>query len=149
MRVNVTIIHEREGFGTMEQAGKDINFGVNACEMRGRTWAHIQLLNRPLAPVLGFDEVNKIVSSVDVVFVLGGNDIVNPISKEANSPLSGLPVFSVWEAKNVIVSKRGQGTGYSGISNPLFFLPNTRMLYGDGQAVVEEILHDISGILGE
>lgn len=125
-------------------AGKNVFIGVNSCEARGRTWVYFQFINRPRAPVLGFDAVNQIISSVDVAFVIGANDMVNPIGNEPNSPLAGFPVFEVWHAKQIIVSKRGQGTGYSGVLNPLFFRSNTRMLYGDGKASVEDLLRVVS-----
>ena len=75
------------------------------------------------------------------MIVIGSNDIVNPAAQEdPNSPIAGMPVLEVWRAKNVIVSKRGQGTGYSGIENPLFYRDNTHMLYGDAKKSVDELL---------
>jgi NAD(P) transhydrogenase subunit beta len=77
--------------------------------------------------------------------VIGSNDIVNPAAQEdPNSPIAGMPVLECWKAKSVIVSKRGQGTGYSGIENPLFFKENTRMLYGDAKASLDQILQSLS-----
>ena len=87
------------------------------------------------------DEINPDFDDTDVVIVIGSNDIVNPAAQDdPNSPIAGMPVLEVWKAKNVIVSKRGQGTGYSGIENPLFFKENTRMLYGDAKESLDEIL---------
>jgi H+-translocating NAD(P) transhydrogenase subunit beta len=71
-----------------------------------------------------------------VVLVIGANDVVNPAARnDPNSPIYGMPILNADKARNVIVVKRGKGTGFSGIENALFFLDNTRMLYGDGQAV--------------
>ena len=79
-----------------------------------------------------------------MVIILGANDIVNPAAQEdPNSPIAGMPVLEVWKASQVIISKRGQGRGYSGIENPLFFKDNSRMLYGDAKASLDQILAQI------
>ncbi|MCL4107952.1 UNVERIFIED_CONTAM: hypothetical protein GTU68_016980 [Idotea baltica] len=94
--------------------------------------------------VLEMDEINDDFPDVDVVIVIGSNDIVNPAAQEdPNSPIAGMPVLEVWKAKQVFVSKRGQGTGYSGIENPLFFKENTRMFYGDAKASLDQLLKQI------
>ncbi|MEC9295055.1 MAG: NAD(P)(+) transhydrogenase (Re/Si-specific) subunit beta, partial [Pseudomonadota bacterium] len=95
----------------------------------------------PYDIVLEMDEINDDFASTDVVIVIGSNDIVNPAAEEdPNSPIAGMPVLKVWEAKQVFVSKRGQGTGYSGIENPLFFKENTRMFYGDARDSLNALL---------
>jgi H+-translocating NAD(P) transhydrogenase subunit beta len=95
----------------------------------------------PYDIVLEMDEINEDFPRTDVAIVIGSNDIVNPAAQEdPGSPIAGMPVLEVWKAKNVIVSKRGQGRGYSGIENPLFFKENTRMLYGDAKASVDALL---------
>jgi NAD(P) transhydrogenase subunit beta len=77
----------------------------------------------------------------DLVIVIGSNDIVNPAAEEdPNSPIAGMPVLQVWKAKQVFVSKCGQGTGYSGIENPLFYKENTRMFYGDANKSVSGLI---------
>ena len=87
------------------------------------------------------DEINGDFPSVDVVIILGANDIVNPAAQEdPNSPIAGMPVLEVWKARQVIISKRGQGRGYSGIENPLFYKDNSKMLYGDAKASLDQIL---------
>ena len=84
----------------------------------------------PYDIVLEMDEINDDLPNTDVVIVIGSNDIVNPAAQDdPNSPIAGMPVLEVWKARQVFVSKRGQGTGYSGIENPLFFKENTRMLW--------------------
>tara|TARA_A100001011_G_scaffold91139_1_gene95781 strand:- start:435 stop:1163 length:729 start_codon:yes stop_codon:yes gene_type:complete len=115
----------------------------------GRLPGHMNVLlaeaKVPYDIVLEMDEINVDFPSTDVVVVIGSNDIVNPAAQDdPNSPIAGMPVLEVWKAKNVIVSKRGQGTGYSGIENPLFYKENTRMLYGDAKASVDAIIKSIS-----
>ena len=91
------------------------------------------------------DEINNDFPNTDVVIVIGSNDIVNPAAQDdPNSPIAGMPVLEVWKARQVIVSKRGQGTGYSGIENPLFYKENTRMLYGDAKKSIDSLLSFIN-----
>ena len=80
-----------------------------------------------------------------MVLVIGSNDIVNPAAQDdPNSPIAGMPVLEVWKSSQVIVSKRGQVAGYSGVENPLFFKDNTRMLYGDAKSSVDALLSKIN-----
>jgi len=96
--------------------------------------------NVPYDIVLEMDEINDDLGEVDVVVVIGANDIVNPAALEnPNSPIAGMPVLEVWNAKTVIVSKRSMATGYAGVENPLFFKENTNMLYGDAKDSVLKI----------
>ena len=95
----------------------------------------------PYDIVLEMDEINDDFPSTDVAIVIGSNDIVNPAAQDdPNSPIAGMPVLEVWKAKHVLVLKRGQGTGYSGIENPLFYKDNTRMFYGDAKKSLDELL---------
>jgi NAD(P) transhydrogenase subunit beta len=115
----------------------------------GRLPGHMNVLlaeaKVPYDIVLEMDEINEDFPETDVVIVIGSNDIVNPAAQDdPNSPIAGMPVLEVWKSKNVIVSKRGQGTGYSGIENPLFYKENTRMLYGDAKVSLDSILKFIS-----
>jgi NAD(P) transhydrogenase subunit beta len=126
--------------------GKDIKFAIHP--VAGRLPGHMNVLlaeaKVPYDIVLEMDEINSDFPSTDVVIVIGSNDIVNPAAQDdPNSPIAGMPVLEVWKAKQVIVSKRGQGTGYSGIENPLFYKENTRMLYGDAKSSVDSLLKDI------
>jgi NAD(P) transhydrogenase subunit beta len=86
------------------------------------------------------DEVNPEFPSTDVVLVIGANDVVNPAAHRQGSPLFGMPILDVEQAKNVIVLKRGQGKGFAGIENDLFYRDNTRMLYGDAQESVGKLV---------
>jgi len=131
----------------LRAAGKDVRFGIHP--VAGRLPGHMNVLlaeaKVPYDYVLEMDEINDDFPETDVVIVIGSNDIVNPAAQEdPNSPIAGMPVLEVWKAKQVFVSKRGQGTGYSGIENPLFFKENTRMFYGDAKASVDALLQRIS-----
>ena len=86
------------------------------------------------------DEINPEFSSTDVVLVIGANDVVNPAAHRQGSPLFGMPILDVDQAKNVIVLKRGQGKGFSGVENDLFYRENTRLLYGDAQESVAQLV---------
>ena len=123
--------------------GKNVRFGIHP--VAGRLPGHMNVLlaeaKVPYDIVLEMDEINDDFPTTDVVIVIGSNDIVNPAAQEdPNSPIAGMPVLEVWKAKQVFVSKRGQGTGYSGIENPLFFKENTRMFYGDAKASMDALL---------
>ena len=123
--------------------GTSVRFGIHP--VAGRLPGHMNVLlaeaKVPYDIVLEMDEINDDFPNTDVVVVIGSNDIVNPAAQEdPNSPIAGMPVLEVWKAKQVFVSKRGQGTGYSGIENPLFFKENTRMFYGDAKASIDQLL---------
>ena len=127
--------------------GKEVRFAIHP--VAGRLPGHMNVLlaeaKVPYDIVLEMDEINDDFASTDVVIIIGSNDIVNPAAQEdPNSPIAGMPVLEVWNAKQVIVSKRGQGTGYSGIENPLFYKDNTRMFYGDAKASLDGLLTQIS-----
>ncbi|MCP1365717.1 NAD(P)(+) transhydrogenase (Re/Si-specific) subunit beta, partial [Halomonas sp. BBD48] len=127
----------------LRAAGKTVRFGIHP--VAGRLPGHMNVLlaeaRVPYDIVLEMDEINDDFAETDVVIVIGSNDIVNPAAQEdPNSPIAGMPVLKVWEAKQVFVCKRGQGTGYSGIENPLFFKENTRMLYGDAKSSIDSLV---------
>jgi len=127
----------------LRAAGKTVRFAIHP--VAGRLPGHMNVLlaeaKVPYDIVLEMDEINEDFPNTDVVIVIGSNDIVNPAAQEdPNSPIAGMPVLEVWKAKQVFVSKRGQGTGYSGIENPLFYKENTRMFYGDARKSVSGLL---------
>jgi NAD(P) transhydrogenase subunit beta len=127
----------------LRAAGKNVRFGIHP--VAGRLPGHMNVLlaeaKVPYDIVLEMDEINDDFPETDVVIVIGSNDIVNPAAEEdPNSPIAGMPVLKVWEAKQVFVCKRGQGTGYSGIENPLFYKENTRMFYGDARESIDSLL---------
>jgi NAD(P) transhydrogenase subunit beta len=127
--------------------GKTVRFAIHP--VAGRLPGHMNVLlaeaKVPYDIVMEMDEINEDFPETDVAIVIGSNDIVNPAAQEdPNSPIAGMPVLEVWKAKQVFVSKRGQGTGYSGIENPLFYKENTRMFYGDAKKSLDELLPKIS-----
>ena len=127
--------------------GKIVRFAIHP--VAGRLPGHMNVLlaeaRVPYDIVLEMDEINDDFPSTDVAIVIGSNDIVNPAAQDdPNSPIAGMPVLECWKAKQVFVSKRGQGTGYSGIENPLFFKDNTRMFYGDAKKSLDELLTKIT-----
>jgi NAD(P) transhydrogenase subunit beta len=131
----------------LRAAGKKVRFAIHP--VAGRLPGHMNVLlaeaKVPYDIVLEMDEINDDFPNTDVVIVIGSNDIVNPAAQDdPNSPIAGMPVLEVWKAKQVFVSKRGQGTGYSGIENPLFCKDNTRMFYGDAKASIGELLPKIA-----
>ena len=127
--------------------GKNVRFAIHP--VAGRLPGHMNVLlaeaKVPYDIVMEMDEINDDFPETDVVIVIGSNDIVNPAAQDdPNSPIAGMPVLEVWKAKQVFVSKRGQGTGYSGIENPLFYKENTRMFYGDAKASLDQLLQHIN-----
>jgi NAD(P) transhydrogenase subunit beta len=127
----------------LRAAGKQVRFAIHP--VAGRLPGHMNVLlaeaKVPYDIVLEMDEINQDFPTTDVVIVIGSNDIVNPAAQEdPGSPIAGMPVLEVWKAKLVVVSKRGQGTGYSGIENPLFYRENTRMFYGDAKASISALI---------
>lgn len=123
--------------------GKNVRFAIHP--VAGRLPGHMNVLlaeaKVPYDIVLEMDEINEDFPDTDVAIVIGSNDIVNPAAQEdPNSPIAGMPVLECWKAKQVFVSKRGQGTGYSGIENPLFYKENTRMFYGDAKQSLDKLL---------
>jgi NAD(P) transhydrogenase subunit beta len=123
--------------------GKNVRFAIHP--VAGRLPGHMNVLlaeaKVPYDIVLEMEEINEDFPDTDVAIVIGSNDIVNPAAQDdPNSPIAGMPVLECWKAKQVFVSKRGQGAGYSGIENPLFFKENTRMFYGDAKASLDKLL---------
>ncbi len=130
----------------MRDAKKSVRFAIHP--VAGRLPGHMNVLlaeaKVPYDVVLEMEEINEDFPKTDVVIVIGANDIVNPAAQDdPGSPIAGMPVLEVWKARQVFVCKRGQGTGYSGIENPLFFKENTRMYYGDARKSVDDLLPNV------
>ncbi|MEM9060592.1 MAG: NAD(P)(+) transhydrogenase (Re/Si-specific) subunit beta [Pseudomonadota bacterium] len=131
----------------LRAAGKTVRFAIHP--VAGRLPGHMNVLlaeaKVPYDIVLEMDEINEDFPETDAVIVIGANDIVNPSAQDdPGSPIAGMPVLEVWKSTTVFVCKRGRGTGYSGIENPLFFKENTRMFYGDAKASMDALLPQIS-----
>ena len=127
----------------LRNRGVEVRFGIHP--VAGRLPGHMNVLlaeaKVPYDIVLEMDEINDDFPATDVVLVIGANDTVNPAAEEdPTSPIAGMPVLRVWEAKDVIVFKRSMAVGYAGVQNPLFFRDNTSMLFGDAKDRVEDIL---------
>ena len=126
--------------------GVDVKFAIHP--VAGRMPGHMNVLlaeaNVPYDRLYDLDEINPAFPQTDVALVIGANDVVNPMARtNPDSPIYGMPILNADQAKNVIVIKRGQGKGFSGVENSLFYGDNTRMLYGDGQAMVGELIEAI------
>ncbi len=123
--------------------GVRVKFAIHP--VAGRMPGHMNVLlaeaGVPYDIISDLDEINEEFEQTDVAIVIGANDVVNPAArKNPDSPIFGMPILNADKAKNVVVIKRGRGTGFSGIENDLFYADNTRMLYGDGQKMAGELL---------
>ncbi len=129
--------------------GVTVKFAIHP--VAGRMPGHMNVLlaeaGVPYDLIADLDEINAEFETADVALIIGANDVVNPVARtDKSSPIYGMPILNADKAKNVIVIKRGQGAGFSGIENALFFLDNTRMLYGDGQKAAAELVNAIKAV---
>ena len=131
------------------ERGVDVKFAIHP--VAGRMPGHMNVLlaeaGVPYDIIYDETEINAEFAQADVALVIGANDVVNPVARtDPSSPIFGMPILNADKAKNVIVIKRGQGAGFSGIENALFFLDQTRMLYGDGQAMASELIAAVKSL---
>lgn len=130
----------------LEERGVTVKFAIHP--VAGRMPGHMNVLlaeaGVPYEKIFDLDEINAEFSHTDVAVVIGANDVVNPAARtQPNSPIFGMPILDAAAAKNVLVIKRGQGKGFSGVENSLFTMDNVHMLYGDGQEVVNKLVQAI------
>ncbi|WP_339338032.1 NAD(P)(+) transhydrogenase (Re/Si-specific) subunit beta [uncultured Oceanicoccus sp.] len=138
----------RELSDHLEENGCDVKFAIHP--VAGRMPGHMNVLlaeaNVPYDQLVEMDDINPQMSNMDVAIVIGANDVVNPAANEdEGSPLYGMPVINVNEARTVFVLKRSMGSGFSGVDNPLFFGDNTRMLFGDAKESISHIVGEFKG----
>ncbi|MCB0561591.1 MAG: NAD(P)(+) transhydrogenase (Re/Si-specific) subunit beta, partial [Phaeodactylibacter sp.] len=117
----------------------------------GRMPGHMNVLlaeaDVPYPKLLDLEDANSALKNTDMVVIVGANDVVNPAAlDDPGSPIYGMPVLQVWDAKNVIVLKRSMNPGYAGIQNPLFFHEKTRMLFGDAKATLSKLVTEIKNL---
>jgi NAD(P) transhydrogenase subunit beta len=133
----------------LEANGVDVKYAIHP--VAGRMPGHMNVLlaeaDVPYPKLMDLDEANAALSNTDVVVIVGANDVVNPAAEDdPSSPIYGMPVLKVWEAKHVIVNKRSMSTGYAGIQNPLFFHERNRMLFGDAKKMINELVSQVKNL---
>jgi len=136
----------REFARFLEERGVTVKFAIHP--VAGRMPGHMNVLlaeaGVPYDKIYDLDEINNEFPQADVALVIGANDVVNPVARSnPDSPIYGMPILDADKARNVICVKRGKGKGFSGVENALFFLDNTRMLYGDGQEVAGKLIAEL------
>lgn len=139
----------KEVDGLLEANGVEVRYAIHP--VAGRMPGHMNVLlaeaDVPYNKLLDLEEANQALKSTDMVVVVGANDVVNPAAEEdSGSPIYGMPVLQVWNAKNIIVLKRSMRPGYAGIQNALFFHDKTRMLFGDAKESLGELANEIKGL---
>lgn len=132
----------------LEENGTEVNFAIHP--VAGRMPGHMNVLlaeaNVPYEQLKEMDDINPTIEMVDVAVVIGANDVVNPAARiDENSPIYGMPVINVDQARTVIVMKRSLNPGFAGIDNPLFFNENTRMLFGDAKKSTQGLVAEFKG----
>ncbi|HPB90712.1 MAG TPA: NAD(P)(+) transhydrogenase (Re/Si-specific) subunit beta [Rugosibacter sp.] len=135
----------------LQEAGVEVKFAIHP--VAGRMPGHMNVLlaeaGVPYDMIFDLEEINEEFAQADVALVIGANDVVNPSARtDKSSPIYGMPILNADLAQNVIVNKRGKGTGYSGIENALFYGENTRLLYGSAQQAIAEVIANIKGMQG-
>jgi len=136
----------RELCDSLEERGVTVKFAIHP--VAGRMPGHMNVLlaeaNVPYSQLYELEQINSDFPNTDVSVVIGANDVVNPDARDnPGSPIAGIPILEVDRSKTVIVLKRGKGKGFSGIENPLFFKPNTGMLYGDAKDSLAKLVHAV------
>jgi NAD(P) transhydrogenase subunit beta len=133
----------------LEEKGVDVKFGIHP--VAGRMPGHMNVLlaeaEVPYDKLVEMDAINPVMPNTDVVVVIGANDVVNPAAEDdPSSPIYGMPIIKVYQARNVIVMKRGMGKGYAAIENFLFYADNTRMLFGNAKDSLQKLVTEIKNL---
>ncbi|MGA2176493.1 MAG: NAD(P)(+) transhydrogenase (Re/Si-specific) subunit beta [Verrucomicrobiota bacterium] len=133
----------------LEKRGVEVKYAIHP--VAGRMPGHMNVLlaeaDVPYPKLFDMDEINPEFDQADVALIIGANDVVNPAARtETGSPIYGMPILNADKAKNVIVIKRGRGTGFAGIENALFFNPKTRMLFGDAKKALQELVTEVKAL---
>ena len=141
------LCHELENL--LGSKGVELKYGIHP--VAGRMPGHMNVLlaeaDVPYEKLQEMEDANNDLMNTDVVIVVGANDVVNPAAEEdPASPIYGMPVIRVWEAKNTIIMKRSMAKGYAAIENNLFFMPKSRMLFGDAKATLQKLISEIKSI---
>ena len=135
----------------LEEAGVEVVFAIHP--VAGRMPGHMNVLlaeaGVPYDKIFDLDEINADFAQADVALIIGANDVVNPVARtDKSSPIYGMPILNADMAHNVIVVKRGKGSGYSGIENALFYKENCRMFYGSAQKAIGEVIQHVKEMEG-
>jgi NAD(P) transhydrogenase subunit beta len=141
------MVHELDEL--LEKRGVEVKYAIHP--VAGRMPGHMNVLlaeaDVPYPKLLDMEEINPEFEQADVAIIIGANDVVNPAARtDPASPIYGMPVLNADKAKNIIVIKRGRGTGFAGIENELFFNPKTRMLFGDAKKALQELCTEIKAL---
>jgi NAD(P) transhydrogenase subunit beta len=138
----------RELYDSLTKRGIDVRFGIHP--VAGRMPGHMNVLlaeaDIPYDKLLDMDEINGELPQTDVALIIGANDVTNPAARtDASSPIYGMPILDVDKARTVMVIKRSMSPGFAGIDNPLYYLDNNLMLFGDAKQFVNSIVRELSG----
>ena len=141
------ICHELDK--VLEEKGVEVKYAIHP--VAGRMPGHMNVLlaeaDVPYEQLIESDEINPDLPNTDVVVVIGANDVVNPAAEDdPSSPIFGMPIVKVRDAKNIIVMKRGMGKGYAAIENMLFFNEKTRMLFGDAKITLQNLVNEVKSL---
>lgn len=135
--------------GLLKDHGVEVSYAIHP--VAGRMPGHMNVLlaeaNVPYEELVDLDDINPQFPSANVALVVGANDVTNPAARRQGTPVSGMPILDVDKAQNVVVLKRGRGTGYAGIQNELYFNDNTQMLFGDAKASLQAVIAAVKELL--